>query len=52
MNLSLITNNKHLLAIEMFKIIKGISPPIVNEPYDRNETNNYNFRNPSDISLP
>ena len=36
----------------MLKVIKGISTPILNELFDRNEGNNYNLRNPFDFSLP
>ena len=44
--------NLRFLAIEMFKVIKDISPPIVNKLFDRNEGNNYNLRNLSEFSLP
>lgn len=39
--------NLHFPDMEMFKVIKGNSPPIANELFNRNEGNNYNLRNPS-----
>ena len=45
-------SNLPFLAIELFKDIKGNSPPILNELFNRNERNNYNLRNHSDFSLP
>ena len=36
----------------MLKVIKDISPPIVNELFDRNQGNNYNLQNPFVFSLP
>ena len=44
--------NLRFVTIEIFKVMKGISPPIVNELFDRNEGDNYKLRNHSDISLP
>ena len=40
------------LTVEMFKVSKGIIPPIVNEIFNRNEGKIYNLRNPSDFNLP
>ena len=36
-----------ILAIEMFKVIKDTLLPILNELFNHNEENNYNFRNSS-----
>ena len=44
--------NLRFLATKMFKVLKGISPPIVDEIFNRNEGNIHNLRNPSDFSLP
>ena len=43
--------NLCFFATEMLKVMNGIYSS-VNELFDRNEGDNYNFRNPSDISLP
>ena len=43
--------NLCFLATEMLKVMNDISSS-VNELFDCNEGDNYNFRNPSDISLP
>ena len=44
--------NMRFLANEIFKVIKGISPPIVNELFNPNVENIHNLRNISDFSLP
>ena len=36
------TQNLHFLATESFKVIKGISPPTINEVFNRNKENIYN----------
>lgn len=44
--------NMRFLANEIFKVIKGISPPMVNELFNPNVENIHNLRNISDFSLP
>jgi len=44
--------NIQFLAIEMFKVSKGLSPDIVDEIFIRNENNQYNTRNNSEFALP
>ena len=43
-SVSIYTRNLCFLAVEMFKVIKGIAPTITNNLFDLKETNNYNLR--------
>ena len=41
----MLTRSLHLLAIEIIKVIKGVSPPTFNELFHRNGENDLNSRN-------
>ena len=43
-SVSIHTRNLCFLAVEMFKVVKGLVPTIINDLFPLKETNNYNFR--------
>ena len=38
------TRNLRFLAVEMFKVAKGLAPTIINDLFPLKGTNNYNLR--------
>ena len=43
-SVSMHTRNLSFLAVEMFKVVKGLAPTIINDLFPLKETNNYNLR--------
>ena len=43
-SVSIHTRNLHFLTAEMFKVVKSLSPAIINELLSLKATNNYNLR--------
>ena len=43
-SVSIHTRNLRFLAVEMFKVVKGLAPTIINDLFPLKETNNYNLR--------
>ena len=43
-SVSMYTRNLDFLAVEMFKVFKGLAPTIINALFPLKETNNYNLR--------
>ena len=41
---SMHTRNLRFLAVEMFKVVKGLAPTIINDLFPLKETNNYNLK--------
>ena len=41
---SIDTRNFRFLAVEMFKVVNGLAPTIINDLFPSKETNNYNLR--------
>ena len=41
---SMHTRNLRFLAVEMFKVVKGLAPTIINDLFPLKETNNHNLR--------
>ena len=50
--LSLYTRNLRFLAVEMFKVAKGLAPTIINDLFPLKETNNYNLRHKLFFKIP
>ena len=43
-SLSIHTRNLRFLVVEMFKVVKGLAPTIINDLFPLKETNNYDLR--------
>ena len=46
------TRNLPFLAVEMFKVVKGLAPTIINDLFPLKETNNYNLRHKLFFEIP
>ena len=49
---SMCTRNLRFLAIEMFAIVKGLAPTIINDLFPLKATNNYNLRHKLFFKIP
>ena len=50
-SVSIYDNNIHTLAIEMYKVVNGISPEIMNEVFKQRNNPHYNLRHNSQFSV-
>ena len=51
-SVSIHTRNLRFLAVEMFKVVKGLAPTIINDLFPLKETNNYNLRRKLFFKIP
>ena len=51
-SVSLHTRNLRFLAVEMFKVLKGLASTIINDLLPLKETNNYNLRHKLFFKIP
>ena len=51
-SVSIYHRNIRTLAIEMFKVLKGLSPAVFNETFPVKQVKKYNLRHTSDFSVP
>ena len=51
-SVSMYTRNLDFLAVEMFKVFKGLAPTIINALFPLKETNNYNLRRKLFFKIP
>ena len=51
-SVSIHTRNLCFLAVEMFKVVKGLAPTIINDLFPLKETNNYNLRRKLFFKIP
>ena len=51
-SLSIHTRNLHFLAVEMFKVVKGLPATIINDLFSLKETNNYDLRRKLFFKIP
>ena len=51
-SVSLHARNLRFLAVEMFKVVKGLAPTIINDLFPLKETSNYNLRHKPFFKIP
>ena len=51
-SVSIHTKNLCFLAVELFKVVKGLAPTIVNDLFPLKETSNYNLRHKLFFKIP
>ena len=51
-SVSIHARNLRFLAVEMFKVVKGLAPTIINDLLPLKETNNYNLRHKLFFKIP